>query len=94
MATLETQGISLYYEVHGERGRPAVLLIAGLGGTGSSWGSQVNRLAKDYFVILPDHRGTGRTTPAKEGYTVAQHAADMAALLRHLDPGIRALRMS
>jgi aminoacrylate hydrolase len=37
--------------------------------------------------VLPDHRGTGKTTRATDGYTIAQHAADMAALLRHLELG-------
>src|ERR1700733_8241323 len=85
MATLQTQGISLYYETHGNRGNPPLLLIAGLGGAGSSWGSHVARFARDYFVVLPDHRGTGRSTHTMEGLTVAQHARDMAALLEHLD---------
>ncbi len=87
MATLETQGISLYYETHGDRGRPPVIMIAGLGGAGSTWGAQVERFAEHYLIVLPDHRGTGRTTPAKDGYSIAQHAADMAAVLDHLDLG-------
>jgi pimeloyl-ACP methyl ester carboxylesterase len=87
MPTLQANGISLYYEIHGHRGKPPVMLIAGLGGAGASWGSQVARFAEDHFVVLPDHRGTGRTTRARDGYTIAQHAADMAALLAHLDLG-------
>lgn len=87
MATLETQGISLHYELIGDRRNPPVLLIAGLGGAGSSWGEQVERFAADHCVVLPDHRGTGRTTRAKDGYSIAQHAADMAALLEHLALG-------
>ncbi|HUB97883.1 MAG TPA: alpha/beta hydrolase [Stellaceae bacterium] len=87
MATLETEGITLYYETHGDRANPPVMLIAGLGGTGASWSAQVARFARHYFVVLPDHRGTGRTTRAKGGYTIEQHAADMAGLLRHLDLG-------
>ena len=34
MTTLSTQGISLYYEVHGNPDNPAVLLLSGLAGTG------------------------------------------------------------
>lgn len=87
MASLETQGISLHYELVGDRGKPPVLLLAGLGGAGSSWSSQVDRFATDHFVVLPDHRGTGQTTRSKDGYAIAQLAADMAALLEHLDLG-------
>jgi pimeloyl-ACP methyl ester carboxylesterase len=38
-------------------------------------------------VILPDQRGTGRTSRALEGYTTQQLAADMVALVEHLDVG-------
>lgn len=87
MPKLETQGISLHYEVFGDRKKPPVILIAGLGGTGAGFGPQIDRFAASHFVVLPDHRGTGQTTRAADGYTIAQHAADMAALIAHLDVG-------
>jgi aminoacrylate hydrolase len=87
MATLQTQGIALHYEVFGDRRKPPVILLAGLGGGGKSWGSQVQRFAADHFVVLPDHRGTGQSTRAADGYSIAQHAADMASLIEHLDLG-------
>ncbi len=87
MPALDTQGISLHYEVFGDRRKPPVLLIAGLGGAGASFGAQVGRFAADHFVVLPDHRGTGETTRANDGYTIAQHAADMASLIEHLELG-------
>ncbi len=40
MATFATDGIELYYELHGEAGNPPVLLIAGLGGRGVRWGRE------------------------------------------------------
>jgi aminoacrylate hydrolase len=73
--------------VHGTRGKPPVLLVSGLGGAGTSWGGHVERFARDHFVIVADQRGTGRTSRSEGGYTIAQIAADMAALLRHLDVG-------
>jgi aminoacrylate hydrolase len=87
MAALETQGISLHYELFGDRRKPPVMLISGLGGTGASWDTQTERFAKDHFVVLPDHRGTGRTTATADGYTIAQLALDMVSLLEHLDLG-------
>jgi aminoacrylate hydrolase len=87
MAVLETQGISLHYDLFGDRAKPPVMLIAGLGGAGASFGPQIQRFATDYFVVLPDHRGTGQSTRAKDGYTIAQHAADMASLIEHLAVG-------
>ena len=57
------------------------------GGTGKSWGPQVERFAERYHVILPDQRGTGQTTHATDGYTTQQLAADMASLVQHLALG-------
>jgi aminoacrylate hydrolase len=87
MSTLDTQGISLYYETHGDPANPPVLLISGLGGVGASWGTQTARFADQHYVILPDQRGTGRTTRTLDGYSTQQLAADMASLVEHLDVG-------
>src|SRR3990172_13244429 len=82
MPTLKVNDIEIYYEEHGA-GAP-VILITGLGGVGASWGPQIPRFAKEFRTIVPDHRGTGRTTVSEGGYTIAQHASDMADLLRSL----------
>jgi aminoacrylate hydrolase len=87
VSVLATQGISQYYELHGDPANPPVLLVTGLGGVGTSWGPQIQRFATRYHVILPDQRGTGRTTRAADGYTTDQLAADMAALVEHLGRG-------
>ncbi|HEX7740746.1 MAG TPA: alpha/beta fold hydrolase, partial [Marmoricola sp.] len=84
MAVLETHGIAQYYETHGDPANPPVLLIAGLGGTGASWASQIHRFAERYFVLVPDQRGTGRSTHAADGHTTAQLAADLIDLLDFL----------
>ncbi|ORV96450.1 alpha/beta fold hydrolase [Mycobacterium kyorinense] len=87
MATLQTQGISLYYEVHGNPADPPVLLISGLGGTGKSWSTQIDRFACGHYAVVPDQRGTGESSHAESGYTTAQLATDMAALVEHLGLG-------
>lgn len=87
MATLETEGISLYYEALGNPDDPPVLMISGLGGVGASWGPQIERFAAKHHVILPDQRGTGRSSHTQDGYTTQQLAADMVSLVEHLDAG-------
>jgi aminoacrylate hydrolase len=87
MATLQTQGISLHYELFGDPQKPPVVLLHGLGGSGKSWGSQVERFAQDHFVVLPDQRGTGQSSRPDGGYTIEQLAVDTAELLRHLGIG-------
>ncbi|HET8846910.1 MAG TPA: alpha/beta hydrolase [Ktedonobacteraceae bacterium] len=78
MATLNTQAISLYYEVYGNPINPPVLVLSGLGGSGKNWSSQIDRFSTDYYVVVPDHRGTGQSTHARSGYKTVQLATDMA----------------
>jgi aminoacrylate hydrolase len=87
MPAVDTQQISQYYELHGAPSNPPVLLVGGLGGVGAQWASQTPRFSEKYYVILPDQRGTGRTTHAEDGYTTQQLAADMAALVAYLGLG-------
>jgi aminoacrylate hydrolase len=87
MATLNRNGFSQYYEELGDTSKLPVLMISGLGGVGASWGPQVKRFAEQYHVILPDHRGTGKSTHTPDGYTTQQLAQDMAALVEHLNLG-------
>ncbi len=87
MAMLNLNGFSQYYEELGDPSNPPVLMISGLGGVGASWGPQVKRFAEDFHVILPDHRGTGKSTHTPDGYTTQQLAQDMASLVEHLTRG-------
>ncbi len=87
MATLNAQGISLYYELYGDPANPPVLLVSGLGGTGKSWSTQIDRFAAGHHVVVPDQRGTGRSAHAEEGHTTAQLATDLASLVEHLALG-------
>src|SRR5262245_61968516 len=83
MPTIASGDVSIHYGTAGS-GSP-VLLLPGLAGHGRAWGPQVELFARNHLVIVPDHRGTGRSTPTGYGQTIAQHAADFAALLRALD---------
>ena len=85
MPTIRSADADIYYETQGS-GTP-VMLIAGLAGTGATWGPQAALFAQKHMVIVPDHRGTGRSTHTKEGLTIAQHAADFAAIVKELGCG-------
>ena len=50
----------LYYEVHDGPG-PAVILSAGLGGSGGFWAPQMAALTARHTVVLYDHRGMARS---------------------------------
>src|SRR5690349_1825241 len=79
MPTIEINDAELYYEVTGQ-GEP-VLLVPGLSGRGSFWASQVTELARDFRVIVHDHRGTGRSTHSRIRYSVEQMADDVLRLM-------------
>ncbi len=85
MATIKSNDADIHYEVSGS-GSP-VLLVAGLGGVGSTWGPQVEMFATRHTVILPDHRGTGKSTRTAKGQTITQHAEDFARIVEALDCG-------
>lgn len=82
MPIKKVNDIEMYYEEYG-KGEP-VMLITGLGGVGAGWGPQIPLFAQKYRTIVPDHRGAGRTTKATRGYTIEEHARDMAELLHEL----------
>ncbi|OCW59619.1 alpha/beta fold hydrolase [Hoeflea olei] len=82
MAFVEIENGSLHYEVSGQ-GKP-LILISGLGGVGEFWRHQAHRLARDFQVVLHDHRGTGRSTTRTTEYSVELMAADVLALMDHL----------
>lgn len=85
MPTIQSSDAEIFYEVSGS-GSP-VMLIAGLGGVGASWGPQTALFARNHTVIVPDHRGTGRSTHTAKGQTISQHAADFAAIIEKVGAG-------
>jgi aminoacrylate hydrolase len=72
----------LYYETHGPADGEAVVLSAGLGGSGAYWLPQVPALAARYRVILYDHRGTARSDRTlPPDHSVEQMADDVLVLM-------------
>ena len=78
--TVQANGQELYYELHGE-GPPLVLLM-GIGYDSSLWTlAQVPVLSTQFQVILVDNRDAGRSSKARQPYTIADMADDLAGLL-------------
>src|SRR5580704_3324703 len=76
--------IDLYYEDHGS-GQP-VVLIHGYPLSGRAWDKQVPILLDaGHRVITYDRRGFGQSSQPVVGYDYDTFAADLAALLDHLD---------
>jgi non-heme chloroperoxidase len=78
------QNIEIYFEDHGT-GRP-VVLIHGYPLNGHSWERQHRVLLEaGYRVIAYDRRGFGQSSQPTIGYDYDTFAADLNALLEHLD---------
>jgi non-heme chloroperoxidase len=84
VGTENSQSINLHYDDHGS-GQP-VVLIHGYPLNGTSWERQQrDLLAAGYRVITYDRRGFGRSSQPTVGYDYDTFAADLNALLEHLD---------
>jgi 3-oxoadipate enol-lactonase len=73
-------GIELYYESAGD-GEP-LLLIQGMSGTHVAWGEPFrSALEAEFDCVVFDNRGVGLSGDVSEPFTIAEMAADAAALL-------------
>jgi pimeloyl-ACP methyl ester carboxylesterase len=84
---LPINGLSLYYEVHGELGLsnpPPLLLIPGAFMATGSMSPWVSAFAETRSVIVFDQQGHGRTPESARAMSYEQFADDAAALLRAL----------
>ncbi len=79
-----TSSIDLYYEDHGSG--PPVVLIHGYPLNGHSWEKQERVLLHaGYRVISYDRRGFGQSSQPVTGYDYGTFAADLKAVIDHLD---------
>ena len=74
--------LTQYYEVDGKG--PPLLLLGGMLSDSATWGPLLPLMTKDFTVIRPDNRTTGRTMPWDATVSVAEMAADAIALMHHL----------
>lgn len=82
MPVVQSNGVDLYYEIHGQ-GEP-LLFIHGLGSSGRDWEPQVPAFSQSYQVITFDLRGHGRSAKPAGPTSMAQFAQDALNLLQAL----------
>lgn len=76
--------ISIYFEVHGDKGSP-LLLIHGLGSSIADWSLEwIRLLSMQHVVIIFDNRGVGRSDKPTTPFTMMDFASDAAGLLDNL----------
>jgi pimeloyl-ACP methyl ester carboxylesterase len=84
-ATAEINGLTMYYEVHGETGEPLVLLHGAYMTIPNNWDALIPTLSETHQVIVLELQGHGRTSDRDTPITYEAMADDVAALLDHLD---------
>lgn len=87
MPIARLNGVRLHYDTYGT-GEP-VVMVTGTGAPGRMWRThQVPALtAAGHRVITLDNRGIPPSEPCTGGFTLADMAADIAALIESLDEG-------
>jgi pimeloyl-ACP methyl ester carboxylesterase len=80
--TVTLNGIDVYYERDGSG--PPLLFCNGSGATLETSALLIEQFRQHFDVVAHDQRGLGRTSIPDEPFTMAQYAADAAALLDHV----------
>jgi pimeloyl-ACP methyl ester carboxylesterase len=80
---VNANGVELWAEQDGQG--EDVLFISGLADEGACWVDQVGSLHDRYRVTTFDNRGVGRSTTPEGQFTIADFAADTAALMDALE---------
>lgn len=83
-AVCEANGIRIHYLRTGG-GRPPVVLLHGLMGSGACWTPLARALEGDFDVVMPDARGHGDSSAPQHGYRYDDLAGDVVSLLRGLE---------
>lgn len=82
MATVEINGVELYYEQTGEGDR--IVLTHGAWTDGRTWQAVTERLAGRFEVVTWDRRGHSRSGDGIGAGSCRQDAFDLAGLIEHL----------
>ena len=81
---VQTNGISIHYELEGPKDAPVVVLSHSLAANLRMWDSQMDSLLPKFQVLRYDIRGHGKTELSKGPYTFELLANDLFSLLSRL----------
>lgn len=87
MATIVTRdGVEIFYKDWGPKSAQPIVFHHGWPLSGDDWDSQMMYfLLKGYRVVAHDRRGHGRSAQVADGHDMDHYAADVAAVVEHLD---------
>jgi 3-oxoadipate enol-lactonase len=75
-------GLEIHHEIQGDG--PPIVFVHGLGATSNVWHAQRMTFSKHYQVIVYDRSGSGRSQPARKGYSIEAWTDELAGLLDYL----------
>ncbi len=81
---LQTSGAEIYYEMHGDNGKPVLLLLHGGFGNMEDFNSILPWLGPKYTIIGIDSRGQGKSTLGTKGLSYDLIARDVEQVLTRL----------
>ena len=87
MTSITTRdGVQLFYKDWGPKSAQPIVFHHGWPLSGDDWDNQMLFfLGKGFRVIAHDRRGHGRSSQVSEGHDMDHYAADVAAIVEHLD---------
>lgn len=79
-------GVQIYYKDWGPKDAQPIVFHHGWPLSSDDWDAQMLYFVeKGYRVVAHDRRGHGRSTQVSDGHDMAHYAADVAAVIDHLD---------
>jgi 3-oxoadipate enol-lactonase len=87
MQIASVNGIAMHYRDEGPSHAPAIVFVNSLGTDFRIWDGVVEALGERYRIIRYDKRGHGLTDAPPAPYAMADHVADLEALLELLGVG-------
>ena len=87
MATITTRdGVEIFYKDWGPRDGQPIVFHHGWPLSADDWDAQLLYfLGEGYRVVAHDRRGHGRSSQVSDGHDMDHYAADVAAVVEHLD---------
>ncbi|WP_428408709.1 alpha/beta fold hydrolase [Hyphococcus sp.] len=83
VSLIETNGVQYNVKTYGSETNEAVVLMHGWMGTAHTWRKLAPKLADNWFVIVPDMRGYGKSDKPEGGYDAVNMAGDVKGILNH-----------
>ena len=80
MSIIQSHGVEIYYEIHGE-GSQTLVFAHGMGGNGAIWFNQIAEFYPDYRVVVFDHRYFARSPCSEAEFDPAKFPDDIMMIM-------------